>query len=88
MKKTLLYILAFTFAFSTYAAGHDTDPKNNKDNDGRLAPMKIRDRSARPDIPGSFIIDIGWNLLQDAPDNMETSIIIETIIKVLCSRKL
>ena len=37
--------------------------------------MKIRKRNARPDIPGTFLIELGWNILQDNPKAMEISTI-------------
>ena len=33
--------------------------------------MKIRKRNARPDVPGTFLIELGWNSLQDNLDEMD-----------------
>lgn len=69
MKKFFTYILVLSFTFSAYAGTGDEKPSD------RTGPMKIRKRTARPDIPGTFLIDIGWNLLQNEPSNLNTSIL-------------
>lgn len=75
MKKIFVYLLTFTIALSAYA-GEQNNPAGSGDKPAdHLGPMKIRKRTARPDIPGTFLIDIGWNLVQSAPDNFETSVI-------------
>lgn len=77
MKKTFLYILTFGIAFSTFAGG-DKDKPTTDDKDkpsAHLAPMKIRERAARPDVPGTFVIEIGWNFLQSAPSVLDANII-------------
>ncbi|ELR70309.1 hypothetical protein C900_03994 [Fulvivirga imtechensis AK7] len=69
MKKIFVYILTFTVSLSAYAG--NGDEKESSDHNG---PMKIRKRAARPDIPGTFLIDIGWNLLQSEPSTLELSL--------------
>jgi len=32
-------------------------------------------RKGRPDVPGTFLIELGWNLLQDAPSSMDMNLI-------------
>ncbi|GAA0890516.1 hypothetical protein GCM10009122_01940 [Fulvivirga kasyanovii] len=74
MKKIFIYILTLGIATGTYAGDNDK-PENGDKPLAQLSPMKIRDRAARPDVPGTFLIDIGWNILQGAPDNFETNLI-------------
>ncbi|UII21261.1 porin family protein [Fulvivirga ligni] len=71
MKKISLYILITLISISAYATGTEPDKKASLQPSKMLQPMKIRERAARPDIPGSLIINLGWNILQDTPDEME-----------------
>lgn len=70
MKKILIYILTCTVTLSTYAGTGDEEKSA-----GNNGPMKIRKRNARPDIPGTFLIDLGFNLLQSEPENLELNLI-------------
>ena len=53
----------------TAMAGDKENPKNNPK--AKLEPMKIRKRKARPDIPGTLLVELGWNILQSNPSEME-----------------
>lgn len=35
-------------------------------------PMQIRKRQARPDVPGTLLIELGWNLLQNNNPGLDT----------------
>ena len=50
-------------------AGDKENPKNTSK--AKLEPMKIRKRNARPDIPGTLLVELGWNILRDNPSEME-----------------
>ncbi|MBL3658897.1 porin family protein [Fulvivirga sediminis] len=73
MKKISLYFLTALISVSTYATGTEPSKKNKETPSERLQPMKIRNRAARPDIPGSLILNIGWNILQDNSEELEIS---------------
>jgi len=59
MKRVLTTIIFLSLATSIFAGG--TDPIY------KLAPVKIRETQARPDLPGILKFEIGWNFLQDEP---------------------
>jgi len=64
MKKLFVSVIIFSIAFSSFA-NEGTNPKNG------LKPMEIRKRKARPDIPGLLLIELGWNVLSGAPDELD-----------------
>lgn len=64
MKKFFILLLITSISLPLLASKL-TDPPV------KLGPLKIRKRAARPDIPGTFLIELGWNILMDAPDNMD-----------------
>lgn len=33
-----------------------------------------KEKKGRPDVPGTFLIELGWNILQEAPESMDTKI--------------
>ena len=74
MKQILIFLLSVILPVSAFAS--DTDPINTATDPiypftKKLTPMKIRQRAARPDVPGTFLIEIGWNTLQDTPELMD-----------------
>jgi hypothetical protein len=72
MKQFLSILLVTLIPLSSFSFG--TDPKNPEE--GSLTatgPMKIRKREARPDIPGTFLIELGFNSLQEEPVLMENT---------------
>lgn len=74
MKKIFVYILTLSIAVTAYAGDVEV-PENGDKPLAQLSPMKIRNRAARPDVPGTFLIDIGWNMLQSNPETFEASLI-------------
>lgn len=77
MKKIFIYILTCGIVFSASAGGKDkpdTDDDKIKSSEV-LSPMKIRKRAARPNLPGTFVIEVGVNMLQNAPATLETNLI-------------
>ncbi len=67
MKHIFIFLLSAIIPVTAFATGPDPIPPVTK----KLAPMKIRDRAARPDVPGTFLIELGWNSLMDTPELME-----------------
>ncbi len=67
MKQILILLLSIVLPASAFAT--DTDPVYPFTK--KLTPMKIRQRAARPDVPGTFLIEIGWNTLQNTPELMD-----------------
>ncbi len=65
MIKKFLFLIVMVATCLT-AVATDKDKPN-----ARLEPMKIRKRNARPDIPGTLLIELGWNILQSNPSEME-----------------
>ena len=74
MKKLFVYLLICGLGHMAYAETN-TKPEDNTEPKAKLAPMKIRKRAARPDVPGSLLIDIGWNIMMDDPKSFETDLI-------------
>lgn len=64
MKKLFIAFIIFSISTPVFSNG-GTDPK------GRLKPMEIRKRQARPDIPGIFLIEFGWSGLSSAPNEID-----------------
>lgn len=60
MKKLSTLFVIFLFAAASIQAQDDNTSK--------------RERKGRPDVPGTFLIELGFNLLQDAPDVMDTKV--------------
>jgi hypothetical protein len=58
MKKFLATVIIILVSLASYAGGAP-QLKTEK------APMKIRKRNARPDVPGTMLIELGWNFLQN-----------------------
>ena len=76
MKKFLIFILTFGITLPSFAGDNNNPEKKDKDKPSTVVtPMKIRNREARPDIPGSFVIDFGFNALQSSPESLETGMI-------------
>lgn len=65
MRKILVLILILPFlaGFDAYANGEGNDDKKKKKNEEQV--------SARPDIPGTLLIDLGLNILQNVPSRMD-----------------
>ncbi|MDN5215502.1 outer membrane beta-barrel protein [Fulvivirgaceae bacterium BMA12] len=60
MKKVISFFIVLFLSLGTFAFenGDDNDKKKKKIN-------------ARPDLPGTFLVDLGFNFLMDNPDNMD-----------------
>lgn len=58
MKKIIVLSFLSLIAFSAFATG----PKKQG---SKKSTMKIRQRAARPDIPGNLLIEFGLNVLQN-----------------------
>lgn len=68
MKHVLIFLLSIIIPASAFAIHTDpTDPPYGK----KLAPVEIRKRAARPDLPGMFLLEIGWNNLNSTPELMD-----------------
>lgn len=65
MKKFILLTLLVTSAILSQAG--PTDPPGSLH---KLAPMQIRQTAARPDVPGALLLELGWNGLQNNPEQM------------------
>lgn len=73
MKQFLIILLIAILPLSSFAT--ETDPKNPEDGISTVpGPMKIRKRAARPDVPGTFLIELGLNSLVDEPLLMENTV--------------
>ncbi len=68
MKKIIALSFFCLFLSSTFAEGFNTSVKKN-------APQKIRKRNARPDIPGTLLIEFGLNILQDNAESMDVELL-------------
>lgn len=71
MKKLYTYailFIAFTIGQTAYA----------QDASEKMGPKK-----GRPDIPGTFLIELGWNVLQSAPSQMDISTIGSRTVNML-----
>lgn len=71
MKKLFTYIILFAIIVITQAA-------NAQDTSEKTGPKK-----GRPDIPGTFLIELGFNVLQDAPSLMDVSTIGSRTVNLL-----
>ncbi len=65
MKRTLILILII----SPLLAFSNTDNNNGTQN-GAQALREQKKKMATPDVPGNFIVDVGFNLLQDKAPEM------------------
>ena len=65
MKKLRASFFIFCIAVLSINAGAQTT------GDDTFGP---KERKGRPDVPGTLLIELGWNLLQDAPESMDTKI--------------
>lgn len=73
MKQFLIILLIAILPLSSFAT--ETDPKNPENGITTVpGPMKIRKRAARPDVPGTFLIELGLNSLVDEPLLMENKV--------------
>ncbi len=68
MKKLIAISFFSLFICSAFAGGFSKPAEKN-------APMKIRKRNARPDIPGTLLIELGWNLLQNDNPSIATELL-------------
>lgn len=60
MRKAILFITVLILSFGVFAGD------NGEDND-----KKKKKQQARPDLPGIFLIDVGFNFLMDNPEGMD-----------------
>lgn len=61
--KYSISILALVFS-SIMAFGQDATPKNNKAN---RTSKTIQEKVGRPDLPGDFVVEFGFNWVRDHP---------------------
>ncbi len=71
MKYIHIFLLSIILPATAFAVNTDpTDPPYGKKLT-KLAPVQIRDRAARPDLPGMFLLELGWNTLENTPELMD-----------------
>ncbi|MTI19941.1 hypothetical protein E1176_02805 [Fulvivirga sp. RKSG066] len=66
MKKLSIALLIFSAVASSVSSYAQTTTDNT---------TTMGERKGRPNVPGTFLIELGWNVLQDAPESMDMSII-------------
>lgn len=72
VKKLILSFLILGFAQTTFATGGDDEKDKSRVKWGTL---KIRDRKARPDIPGTFLVELGWNIQMSSPSELDNTLL-------------
>lgn len=74
MKKIILSIFSIFFSFSVLASGGNNNENALSNDDSpstALSVAKTAQSGASPDFPGSLVVELGFNFLNDHPDEME-----------------
>ena len=73
VRKLILFVIISGISVSTFASsrggGEDGSPLS------KLGVLKIRDRKARPDIPGTFLVELGWNVQMSSPERLDNTLL-------------
>lgn len=72
MKKLTLSIFTFFLVFSAMASGgKGQEALKQSPTNGTTAQTTSQNTPASPNFPGSLVFDLGFNFLNDAPDDMK-----------------
>ena len=72
VKKLILLFVISGLSFSAFA----TEGDGGKDKPrAKLGTLKIRERKARPDIPGTFLVELGWNVQMSSPSELDNTLL-------------
>lgn len=72
VKKLILLFVITGISFGSFAGEGDGEKEKPK---AKLGVLKVRERKARPDVPGTFLVELGWNVQMSSPSQLDNTLL-------------